>query len=88
MSLLTPLDRNATPKQAAEQLESILLQRMLASAKLFGQSSSPGAGIRADLFSEALADAVTQAGGLGLANTLAPQDPGITQVAKKLAGDP
>lgn len=88
MSLLTPLDRLASPQQAAEQLESILLQRMLAKAKLFGQSNAPGAALRADLFAEALADAVTQAGGLGLAAAIVPQATGITQVHKKAGEGP
>lgn len=57
-------------KQASRALESLLLKQMLASSQAFRGSESPGAAIHADLFVEALADAVVQAGGLGLAEKI------------------
>ncbi len=70
--LLNPTDRSglSDPEKASEAMESMLLQRMLASCHLMGSSSAPGAGMRSDLFNEALANAVTQQGGLGLAKEL------------------
>ena len=72
MGLLNPTDRSdlKDPEHAGQAMESMLLQRMLASANLMGKSNAPGAGMRSDLFNEAIADAVTAQGGLGIAKTL------------------
>jgi hypothetical protein len=86
MSLLAPLPASATPKDAAEKMEALLLQRMLASAHLFGTSSSPGASIRADLFSEALAEAVAHSGSLGIAKTLLPPEGPAAPALKESGG--
>jgi Rod binding domain-containing protein len=72
MGFLDPTSRAdlQTPEKASQAMESMLIQRMLASAHLMGKSNSPGAGMHEDLFNEALADAVTQQGGLGIAKQL------------------
>jgi Rod binding domain-containing protein len=72
MGFLNPTDRSdlQTPEKAGQAMESMLLQRMLAGAHLTGKSKAPGAGMHADLFVEALADAVSKSGGLGIAKTL------------------
>lgn len=57
-------------KEATRQLESLLVKQMLASSNAFKASNVPGASIHADLFIEALADAVVQSGGLGLADKM------------------
>ena len=62
------------PKEAAEQMEALLLQRLLAAAHLFGKSDAPGASLRGDLFAEALAEAVAKSGGLGIAKVLQPPE--------------
>ncbi len=74
MSLLVPTDRAALekdPEKAGQAMESMLLQKMLASCHLMGKSKAPGASMHADMFAESLADAVTQHGGLGLAKQFA-----------------
>lgn len=74
MSLLAPINSNATQDQAAEKMEALLLQKLIDSAHLLGKSSAPGASIHADMFAEALAEAVAhQNGGLGIAKTLEAQ---------------
>jgi len=73
MGLLQPADRTALaqdPEKAGQAMESLMLQRMLASCHLMGKSQDPGSGMRSQLFVEVLADAVTQAGGMGLAKQL------------------
>jgi murein DD-endopeptidase MepM/ murein hydrolase activator NlpD len=56
--------------RAALDMEAILLRQLLKSSGAYVGGEGPGASIRADLFASALADAVTKAGGLGLAETL------------------
>jgi Rod binding domain-containing protein len=71
-----------SPKEAAEKMEALLLQQMLSSAHLFGKSDSPGASLRGDLFSEALAEAVAKSGGVGIAKLFEPKaDPASPHVA-------
>ncbi|HUM13990.1 MAG TPA: peptidoglycan DD-metalloendopeptidase family protein [Myxococcaceae bacterium] len=73
MSLLAPPgvpptgDRKA---DAARQLEALVLRQMLSASGAFRSSSAPGASLHTDLFVDALADAVSRAGGIGLARTL------------------
>jgi hypothetical protein len=71
MSLLTPTarsaDQAADARQAAEKLEALLVQHVVTAAHLFGKSEAPGASTRADLFAEALAEAVAHGGTLGIA---------------------
>lgn len=84
MGILDATHLAPTSREAAEKMEALLLQRMLASAHPFGESKAPGAALRQDLFLEALAEAVAKAGGLGLAKDLTPQDPGKTGATKKV----
>ena len=61
----------SSPKDAAEKMEALLLQQLLASSHLFGKSSTaPGAALRGDLFAEALAEAVAKSGEVGIAKLL------------------
>lgn len=60
--------------EAAEALESLLLRQVLKSSGAFhGQSGVAGSETRADLFVEAMADAVSRAGGIGLAHQIEQQ---------------
>lgn len=73
MSLLSPPsappagDRKA---DAARQLEALVLRQMLSASGAFKSSDAPGAALHTDLFVDALADAVSRAGGIGLQRTL------------------
>jgi len=59
---------------AAEALESMMIKQVLKSSGAFkGTAGVAGADIRTDMFVEAIADAVAQAGGFGLASTLEQQ---------------
>jgi len=75
MSFLDPSLRAAPGVDASEQaskaLEALVLKQLLQSSGVFHGSSSAGSGVRSDLFAEALADAVAQAGGVGLATQMA-----------------
>lgn len=57
-------------KEASRALESMLLKQMLTSSGAFKGSEMPGSSMHADLFVEALADAVVKAGGLGLGESM------------------
>ncbi len=57
-------------KEASRQLEALVLKQLLMASGTFKGSDVAGSSIRADLFAEALADAVTKAGGIGLAAQL------------------
>jgi murein DD-endopeptidase MepM/ murein hydrolase activator NlpD len=57
-------------RRAARDMEAILLRQLLRSSGAYQGGEGPGASVRADLFASALADAVEQAGGLGLAGAL------------------
>jgi murein DD-endopeptidase MepM/ murein hydrolase activator NlpD len=56
--------------KAAKSLEALVLKQLLQSSGLFHGNDTAGSSIRSDLFAEALAEAVTEAGGLGLASQL------------------
>ena len=76
MGLLDPANRSElqqSPEKASQAVESLMLQRMLSSCHLMGKSNAPGAGMRSDLFVEALSDAVTKSGGMGLAKEILAQ---------------
>ena len=60
-------------KEAAEQLESLLTQKMLESSGAFKGTGEAGSSMNSGLFVEALSDAVAQSGGLGLARQLETQ---------------
>jgi murein DD-endopeptidase MepM/ murein hydrolase activator NlpD len=55
---------------AARQMEAMLLQQVLKSSGAFHSSETAGSGVNADLFVDALAEAVSKGGGLGLAAML------------------
>ena len=57
--------------EASRALEAMLVKQILSSSRAFGGGESAGSSIRADLFASTLADAVVQAGGLGIADQLA-----------------
>ncbi len=67
----SPAGADARLRDATRDLEGILLRQLLRSSGAFDGGSGPGSSVRADLFVNALADAVEQAGGLGLSDTLA-----------------
>jgi murein DD-endopeptidase MepM/ murein hydrolase activator NlpD len=75
MSFLDPSLRTAPgvdpSEQASKALEALVIKQLLQSSGVFHGSSSAGSGVRNDLFAEALADAVAQAGGVGLSGQLA-----------------
>ena len=51
---------------AVAALEATITRQLLAASKAFGGGDTPGAQIRSDMFIETLADAIADAGGLGL----------------------
>ena len=57
--------RNA--QDGSQQLESILLKQLLQESKVLQGGSTAGSGLYAEMFCEALANAVAQGGGLGIA---------------------
>ncbi len=63
------------PGGAARQVEAMVLKVMLEASGAFAASDSPGASIHAQLFTEALADAVAGQSSLGLAQLLERQPP-------------
>jgi hypothetical protein len=78
MGLFSPIPTAATaPKEVADQLQTMLVQRLVSSAHLFGGGKTPGASLHADLFAEALAEAVVkQVGGLRIPELLQPSESG------------
>jgi murein DD-endopeptidase MepM/ murein hydrolase activator NlpD len=58
-------------RDAARSLESMLLRQIIEASGAFKGGEGPGSGVRADLFSGALADAVARSGGIGLADEIA-----------------
>jgi murein DD-endopeptidase MepM/ murein hydrolase activator NlpD len=68
---------------AAQALEATLIRQLLASSGAFKGSEAAGGQMHADMFVEALADAVAKGGGLGLATllqkSLGPEDGAATQ---------
>jgi Rod binding domain-containing protein len=76
MSLFSgPVAARDAQQQAAEQLESLLTQKMLESSGAFKGSGEAGSSMSSGLFASTLADAVAQSGGLGLAKQLQSQLP-------------
>lgn len=61
---------DARLREAARNMEAVLLRQMLRSSGVYGGGEGPGASVREDLFVNALADAVEAAGGMGLADVL------------------
>lgn len=87
MSLLADIrrDRPQTREEAArttaKALESMVLKQLVASSGLFKSAQGASAGWTADLFADALADAVTASGVTGLSSTIAGGLPGGTRPA-------
>jgi murein DD-endopeptidase MepM/ murein hydrolase activator NlpD len=65
-----PAADDARLREAARNMEAILLRQMLRSSGVYSGGEGPGASVREDLFVNALADAVESAGGMGIADTL------------------
>ncbi len=55
---------------AARQLETIVLKQLINASKVFTGGNGPGSAVRADLFADALADAMVKGGGIGLARKI------------------
>ena len=67
---------------AARALESMLLRQIVKASGAFQGGASPGSAVRADLFANALADAVARSGGIGLADQIPRSiDPGAAPAA-------
>lgn len=64
-------------KDAGRALESLLVKQLLQSSGMFRGSGAAGSSLHADLFAEAIADAVVAQGGFGVgdsvANSLTPE---------------
>lgn len=56
--------------QAARALEALVLKQLVTASKAFTGGEGPGNGVRADMFADALADAMVKGGGIGLANQI------------------
>lgn len=58
-------------RAAARALETLVLKQLVAASKAFTGGEGPGSAVRADLFADALADAMVKGGGIGLAAQIA-----------------
>lgn len=94
-SATLPTDRSSdAADKASRALESLALRQLLAASGVFHGSETAGSGLRADLFAEALADAVANAGGIGLGAQLAtaaqgtpvPRGPDVASIAALVDG--
>lgn len=76
---LGPAGPASDPHRAAQDLETLVLKQLLAASGAFKGGNAPGGALHADLFADALAEAVSKAGGIGLAaqieRELAPAGP-------------
>ncbi len=59
-------------KKPEAQLESFVIKQLLTASGAFKGSSASGGALTADLFADAIAQAVAESGGLGLSKMLAP----------------
>ncbi len=55
---------------AARQLETLVLKQLVSATKAFTGGDGAGSAVRADLFADALADAMVKGGGIGLAKQI------------------
>lgn len=64
-----PVAGAADPRlhEAARALEALLIKQIVTASGAYRGGDAAGSGIRADLFADALADAVARSGGIGLA---------------------
>lgn len=56
--------------QAAQALESLVLKQLVTASKAFTGGDGAGSAIRADMFADALAEAMVKGGGIGLARQI------------------
>ena len=63
------LDRERL-RAAAQALEALVLKQVVSAAKAFTGGEGAGSALRADLFAEALAEAMVKGGGIGLARQI------------------
>ncbi len=63
------LDRERL-RGAARQLETLVLKQLVSATKAFTGGEGAGSAVRADLFADALADAMVKGGGFGLAKQI------------------
>ncbi|MBI5542729.1 MAG: M23 family metallopeptidase [Deltaproteobacteria bacterium] len=73
-------------EKAAQALEALVLKQLLQASGVFKGSDAAGASLRSDLFADALADAVANAGGLGLGAQIQQSLPPIAAQAHPLSG--
>src|SRR5207249_2585224 len=66
----TPEDSGAAAERAAKALEATLVRQLLSASGAFKGTDVAGASIHADMFVEALANAVAESDSLGLADML------------------
>jgi len=67
---LGPDQERAKLQGAARQLETLVLKQLVSATKAFTGGAGAGSAIRADLFSDALAEAMVKGGGIGLARQI------------------
>jgi murein DD-endopeptidase MepM/ murein hydrolase activator NlpD len=65
-----PVAADPRLREASRALEAMLVKQILAASGAFKGGDGPGSAIRADLFANTLADAVSQSGSLGLADQI------------------
>jgi murein DD-endopeptidase MepM/ murein hydrolase activator NlpD len=72
MGLLDGPQKAHDPESAARALDSLMVKQMLSASGAFKGSALAGSSLHADLFVEALADAVAKSGGLGVGELALP----------------
>jgi murein DD-endopeptidase MepM/ murein hydrolase activator NlpD len=70
MGLLDGTRPNASLDEAAKALEAVLLRQLLSSSGAFRSTGAAGSSLHTDLFVEALAEAVADAGGVGIGRAI------------------
>ena len=66
-ALSGPEAERARLQGAARQLETLVLKQLVSASKAFTGGTGAGSAVRADLFADALADAMVKGGGAGFA---------------------
>jgi murein DD-endopeptidase MepM/ murein hydrolase activator NlpD len=66
----TATDERARLHQASRALETLVVKQLVAATKAFTGGDGAGSAVRADLFADALADAMVKGGGIGLAKQI------------------
>ncbi|MFL5273978.1 MAG: peptidoglycan DD-metalloendopeptidase family protein [Anaeromyxobacteraceae bacterium] len=64
--------------EAARALETLVVKQLVTASKAFTGGEGAGSGVRADMFADALADAMVKGGGIGLA----------AQIERSMGGNP